>query len=387
LCGSLASLFFAASVFAQVPAVPAWRLTRELRIPAASEGLDRVYAMVVTSSGAIAVVDNANLKVSIYDSAGHRVARVGGKGNGPGEFRYVSAENRGIIGDSIWFYDWVGRRLVVHSAQGKVGRTTTLTTSPTGSMGTLAGASPMALLPDGSMIQMGTFAADHRQAMDGADRAVLVSRSTEIARVLGRFEASGASVTASNGTMTSSLTIPFVFRSTAAASSDGAFVAFVAASRGGPLDTVRLSVVRSSGDTAYTLQQLLPGARIPDSIYKKAKDMQLSSARKKGIESQVRGSFLLGLPRFYPAVESAFITRDGRVWLRLHPKVCEDPWPSICEGPTSYRVISPAGKVEAVVAVPTSITLADAYGDRVWGFEEDEDGFRNIVRFRLIRTP
>lgn len=371
---------------------PAWRLSTELTISAATEELSRPYTMVVTTTGTIAVVDNATLKVSIYDSTGRRIGRVGGRGNGPGEFRFVNEEIRGVVGDSVWFSDFAARRVNVYTSRGKPGRTTTIGSTSAaiaGSRDTLRSVNPIALLSDGRTIVRGSLARTARELESGgAPSAVAVQdRTGRITWLLGRVEGSTGFVNAATANSRISLTIPFVYRPQIAASSDGAFVVFVTAANGRDLvDTVRVTVVRPSGDTLYSIRQLLPRTRMPEASYLAARESQLRSAAQSGIESQVREALLRQLPRSYPAVDfHSFVTREGRTWLRLHPESCKDPWPSVCDGPTRYLIFSPTGKPDGMVAVPAGLTLTDAFGGRAWGFAEDDDGFRNIVRSRLHR--
>jgi hypothetical protein len=394
---SLASLVLeilltATPAIAQPASIPAWRLTREMSVSSSSEGLSKVNTMVVTPTGTVAVVDGADMKISIYDSTGRRIARTGGRGAGPGELGWINEDVHGFIGDSVWFFDGAGLRIVVYTSRGKHVRTTAITERSAriaGSADTLRAMVPLALTSGGRMIVRGSLAtsAQAYAAGNAATGVGVLSHSGMLSKLLGRIDAFSGSVRGTTGKSQSSFVVPFIFSPQTAAASDGAFVLFVTAARGGDrVDTVRVTVVRSRGDTAYSVQQVLPRTRMPDSAYEKAKESQLLGARRQGLESQVREPFIRMLPHSYPAVDyRSFVTREGRTWLRLHPKKCEQSWPSVCEGSTNYLVISPTGTLEAMVAVPASLRLVDAFGDRAWGLDEDGDGFMNIVRFRLRR--
>ena len=68
------------------------------------------------SSGRILVRSRPNL-LTVHDTTGKRVARIGRDGGGPGEFRQLSWAAPGGP-DSIWTYDLMSRRLSVFSESG-----------------------------------------------------------------------------------------------------------------------------------------------------------------------------------------------------------------------------------------------------------------------------
>jgi hypothetical protein len=376
------------SAGAQTSSLPAWRLSQELKISAANENLDRVYSMVVTRGGAMVVVDDANMMISTYDSTGRRVARGGGKGRGPGEMQMNNQDAMGTIGDSVWFYDPTQKRIVFYSSRGKHVRTAEVplfASIADASPAQQVRLSPRGFLSDGSAIVLAASAVDARAASAPRITSIgILTRSGVITRILGSVSLSGTSISAASSTMQMTTVIPFVFRPRQEASADGAFALFVTATNGRDLvDTVRVTVVRSTGDTLYSMKQILPRQKIADSIFNQARENRLESARRSGVEDQIRGPLIKGMPRSFPAVNAAFVTREGRTWLGLSSERESGNWS--WRATTKYLVISPAGKPEAMVTVPDGVTLVDSFGDRLWAFHEDDDGFRNIVRFRLHR--
>jgi hypothetical protein len=141
------------------------------------------------------------------------------------------------------------------------------------------------------------------------------------------------------------------------------------------LDTVVITVVRHDGDTAYSAKQVLRAERIPDTVFNAERKLVGARARTDDALKELVGK----MSQTYPVVDGAIVTSEGRTWLRLRPS----------GGVAKYLVVSPTGKPEAVVPLPSGVIVTDALGDKLWGFAEDGDGFKNLLRFTVHKkmTP
>jgi hypothetical protein len=176
----------------------------------------------------------------------------------------------------------------------------------------------------------------------------------------------------------SSFAMPFGFRALIATSADGAFTLVVSGTHGrNAADTIKITAIRPTGETAYSVKQILPTVRVPKEELERARETSLgmAKARRDGHESALQDTFSARMPSTYPVVTSAFIARDGRAWIRL--------WSA--DAQAKYMSISPAGKPEGVVSLPQVAALVGAAGDRLWVTEADSDGFQNIVQYRIYR--
>ena len=99
--------------------------TTEIRATA-PEGIVQVgeaTAGIRLSNGNIVVVDNSDLTLRVFDSAGTALMSIGRKGKGPGEFQDISVLAR-CGGDSIFVFDNTLERLTVFGPNGAIARTT-----------------------------------------------------------------------------------------------------------------------------------------------------------------------------------------------------------------------------------------------------------------------
>lgn len=102
-----------------------WRLSRKPVVTLGDSEDDERYQFVYLSDshrlpdGRIAVVDSQGREVKLYDSNGVYLGILGGRGEGPGEYRQPYAA-RGYRGDSILVYD--GWRYQLFDSQGVFGR-------------------------------------------------------------------------------------------------------------------------------------------------------------------------------------------------------------------------------------------------------------------------
>jgi hypothetical protein len=111
-----------------------------------ADALSQVVALARTDS-TLLVLEQTPPRAAVFDSAGQWLTDVGRAGNGPGELR--SPSYLGVLGNEIWIGDPRAGRLEVFSALGRPVRSHRWEI-PADDFG--AGAYPMALLDDGSVL-------------------------------------------------------------------------------------------------------------------------------------------------------------------------------------------------------------------------------------------
>jgi len=97
----LTTVWCVANAGAQPPAPPRWTATQDLRIDAVRENLVVFNNLAVGPAGEIAIPQQQDGHVLIFDSAGRRLGVAGRRGAGPGEFGPV-VRDLGWIGDTLW---------------------------------------------------------------------------------------------------------------------------------------------------------------------------------------------------------------------------------------------------------------------------------------------
>jgi hypothetical protein len=375
-----ALLFHAVNGLAQVGGAPMWRASRDLFISASAESLDHPIPPLVTPNGTIFIADNENGMVSTYDTAGRRLSRAGSKGRGPGELPTFSLM-RGSVGDSAWFADVTYlHRVVIYSPRGKPIRTLALPLTihlPGGDQSRVLGnVIPLSLLANGRMIVQARPRAATARVGSETTHTVLIDSSGVLTKILGTANDSLQQVRVFRGARYDMFAVPFSFSNLVKSAAAGEFIVLVNGRNArNRADTIQVTVLRPNGDTVYSLPLIIATTPIPDETFARARDARLAQARASGIENEIRKGFLAKMPRTYPVVTDAIITSDGLVWLRLHPNA----------GSVTYMAISSHGRVEGTVSLPSSAVVFHGRGDHVWTLETDNDGFRNVVRYKLTK--
>ena len=92
---------------ADLASLPLRTAVEELRIGSVDEpGATLTYVgdLLVDDDGRIWTAHPQDAAILVHDAAGRRVARLGGSGEGPGEFRAIGSVGR--AGDEVWAFDY-----------------------------------------------------------------------------------------------------------------------------------------------------------------------------------------------------------------------------------------------------------------------------------------
>jgi hypothetical protein len=121
---------------ASITTAPEWHLSAQPRVSiGVAEGDDRymfqrVNGVMLAPNGSIFVSDDGREpSVTLYDSAGQFIKRVGKKGSGPGEFHFPRSPFM-YRGDSVAVWDFGQRRISIFGIAGQFARTLNVVVPP-----------------------------------------------------------------------------------------------------------------------------------------------------------------------------------------------------------------------------------------------------------------
>lgn len=106
---------------AQLEALPELTLTEEVRIGSVDDpevGFSRIAGVDVGADGRVYVLDGQEMQIRVLSTEGEIVARIGGPGEGPGEFQ--GFVRFGVQGDTLWTFDPRANRITLFDTSGSV---------------------------------------------------------------------------------------------------------------------------------------------------------------------------------------------------------------------------------------------------------------------------
>lgn len=104
-----------------IEALPGLAAVEELRIGSVDDpdiGFSQLYMADVDSDGNVYVLEGTDREIRVYNSAGSLIRRIGGPGQGPGEFQ--DPPRFGVHGDTVWAFDMGARRITLFDRTGNV---------------------------------------------------------------------------------------------------------------------------------------------------------------------------------------------------------------------------------------------------------------------------
>jgi hypothetical protein len=339
------------------------RLSEDLRLDANAEDFSLLGNFLVSPDGRLAIPLSQDLQWRLYTPLGQRIAVLGRKGSGPGEFQAISAYS-GWIGDTLWTADGSLARITFISPDGKLLRTIRLARqAPVPATG-LTTWTPFALHADGT--QMSWIASEE----DGhlSHFFVRISPTGSILDTTAHLPPLWAEdLPAAKGTFGSR--VPFVAVAMYDVAGDGSRVTIVTTSMQDPKNLFyRVTRVTERGDTIFAKNYPFVGVPIPERVI----DSVLAGLPMSAAPAQVRSL----IPKFWRPIFQVKDGLDATVWLRLQPTDNGIPW----------AVLDEMGVPLDTVVVPKNVQLVQADRNHVWGLESDADDLKSIVRF-LISPP
>jgi hypothetical protein len=131
-----------------------------------------------------------------------------------------------------------------------------------------------------------------------------------------------------------------------------------------------VTVLRSSGDTAYSRRVPVTVRPIPPELVERELERSLSIAADARLRTAIQKA---PWPQVYPPLRDALVSRSGGVLLAFES-----------EGPErEYLVIDSVGTPRAIVRLPSDVTVRRYEDGTLWGDVGNAKGVPSIVRYRV----
>lgn len=374
-----------------VPGPPVLVATPELRIGSVDDPatlLTHVGAMDVLPDGRIYSAHRQEAAILVHGPDGRRLARIGGEGEGPGEFQGL--RSIGFLGDTLWAFDLTLYRASYFAPDGELLRTLTLPVRFRPDPESPSPPRPYGVLPDGRIL--GTPPAWSHEVAAGTLTEVPTVAMDTLGNVLDTLYVREPSVWAIQNptgpvSYGSYRPQPFADQPIFAHSPrDPAYVVVRRRVRGDESTSYRVTRITFAGDTVFdrtfAYDPIPIDPAYPDSLVGAFAAAVAGSdfGSPPGLrQATAWARENLYVPAHYPPVDDAVVGLDGTTWLRL---TTPDPG----AGSVEWMVLDATGEPLGRVALPGRFQLEVARRDRVWGSAVDELDVPYIVRYR-IRSP
>jgi hypothetical protein len=364
-------------------------LTREIRIDGVAENLVTPRWILVGRDGRIAIDQQADRSVRFFDASGRPIGRFGRRGEGPGEFQFMTGA--GWVGDSLWLHDGLSQRttlvtpglefarvipdLALKPAPGQETRFAATTTSDRKAM--YADGNSLVLVSRFSGAIPAGFDTIGFRIFRAAGDGVIRNQVVHLNQPGGRVRVLAGSRYIQAGT-------PFYARPLFRISERGNRMALLTCVYDGPQGgTMRVVMFGTSGDTVYARNypftpQAIPRA-VADSGLAAAIETARNAARFIGAEEAATLTRAvrerMRIPPYFPPFTGMAVGDDGAAWIELR---------SPAGGATSFMVLDPRGSVSGTVAVPARTKALNVSATHMWGIELDQDDVPSVVRYRVV---
>jgi hypothetical protein len=345
------------------------RLIRELAIGADHRGPEYEFTAIgqtaATHSGSVFVgaYDGSAVQIRKYDASGHFRGAVGLMGAGPGEYRAV--DGMAVVGDSV---------LVVYDrGNGRV------------SLFDTAGVYRSSYRVSGGNFWHKFFAVFTDGSIGVRARVVTAGQNAGGVRSLYVRHRL-------NGEIVDSISVPPQEEGglANAGPSFGVRWAF-------PSTTVFALLPRGGIATAHTSRyrvEVVPAAEgRPFTIVRDARPIPLEGGEREEWEALVRRvppDRRVAIPREKPIIRDLLADAEGRIWVDLYTQATR-PTSAATDRRVSltwwehnaYDVFDERGGYLGRIDLPPSARLVGVLGNRVWVSERTEEGFYDLVRYRM----
>lgn len=373
-----------------IESLPALVLEEELRIGSVEDpeyGFSTISSAAVDRDGEVYVFEAQDAQIRVYDSSGALVRRIGGPGQGPGEFTPgpLNPMNWGVWGDTVWALDRRARRITLFNREGGVlstsriadvllgqesGYSHFLEPSAMDEMGNLVGGLPPEVcLP--SHVGMQDSIPVPRVRFDG-NGAVVDTLGWTIHRAcqkLTTLTIGSAEVQLPFPLTTEPLTIELV---------DGHIEVVRTLADNADAGVFSVSRFRFDGSVRYSRSFRYLPVGYPETVLS---PIVGRTARRSvgGLDSTSAHDAIrraLNVPEFQPPIQRVHLGDDGGVWLRR-----EDDGQDALQ----WIVLDPDGHPRGQLRLPRAgFTLSWSHDNRLWAIERDELGIPWLVRYQLV---
>ncbi len=361
-----------AAVALQTPQPAEWKLSTQPHVSIGGEGdphteFQRIGGVTRAPTGEIVVVNSGSYELRVFDAAGKYLRSLGRRGAGPGEFQSVYWIGRSA--DSLFLYDFSGRRITIYSVAGKhlgdrvaPSSNARLNPMPVGRL--RGGGYPILPIPPTTMQHPdGTF-------RDSITVGVLPATLTDTAMWIGTFPYN-THIVINPGNAERAQTVgtyAFAPGFRYAVTGDVIWI--------GDTGSNELKVLDRAG-------KVLLRPRVPWTP--RAFDQaELAAARKRMLEAISEESQRAPvaarydskyLPKTEPLFANLLPGDDGAVWVERFRLDNEKPG--------EYLVLDARGQPRAHVTIPTGFSIREIGADYVLGIASDADGVQSVRLYGL----
>lgn len=356
-------------VVAELDSVPEVRLGSPMG--RAEEQFGAIHDVVALSDGGIAVLDGQAAEVRLFDAAGQYRGTLGGKGDGPGEFR-SPVDLAVVSGDTLAVYDPVPGRVTRFDPNAGTHRVTTLESIETQ-------VSDGRLLGDGQLVgQSHWLEPDAGPPPNGEPTLVRNTVALTLFDAMGRV-VDTIDVVPSGEEIVSIRIRPgavSVLKRPAAFARDNLFVPVAVGTWSSQNDRFELRLRETSTGRLLRVVRA-PSLELPvtEDLAQAIHDRVLDEAETAEQRSLLETWFSLSpRPEVQPAFDAFASDDDGRLWVR--------EW-SPFQDATRWWVFETDGALLGSLDAPPGMRITSATCDSVTGVERDELGVDYAVRYAL----
>jgi len=365
-----------------------WRAVEELRLgsPEGSGGaLTRLGNLLALPDGGLLVLQPAEQEVRVYGADGALVRRLGGAGQGAGQFTLPGRVGWwGSAMDTLWISDLGRRGVTLFSLEGAFAGTLAMPFVEHDSVFTVN--QPSAVLPDGTALALAGYSP---RVPDWQDFPLLCYdlAGGRVESEVVRLDRSASVSILWQGEGVTTAVHPLPDAPIVAYAPDASRIVLVdrSVTGAGPLGRIGVVALSASGDTLWARSfdyepQPIAEARL-DSIYAdRIASLQqvtrlLGSLSDADAESAFRAS--VELPRHQPPVQSVMVGTDGWIWLKLA---------SSAAAPEHWWVLDAEGRQRANLTHERALDVRAVGAGVFWAAEVDGGGRPQLVRYRVGDT-
>lgn len=386
----------------EVAEAPQWSITADLRIGAVDDpdyALTAVAAIAVSEDGLMYTLHPDEQVVRAFNTEGALVRTIGGRGDGPGEFRRPG--NMGRHGDTLWVADQAGR---IHyfsehgDVLGTVGPGATTGPRPEPEMPLL----PFQVFSNGHLVASPRIPSRLIAIGEVAARPyVRLDPDAEVVDTLAllSLENGQMAVRDPNDPMAGGAYDRQPFADAPLLRVSPAEPAFYLldrpASRSGGASRFSITKVDLDGDTVFSRDYGYEPRAIPHSLVEDVveawvdavSDVPVPTAPPRSTAERWTRQALYR-PEYLPPIAELVVGRDGTLWMREWDAGTLPSWMR-AEGVTAglaanWLLADPDdGAVLGTVELPADFDLLEADRRFIWGTVRDELDVPYVVRYRL----
>lgn len=362
-------------------ALPAVSIVEDLRLDAEREDFPVVSSVFVGPRRQIVVPIAMDMQLRIYDSTGRRVAVVGRRGGGPGEFG--SWGSMGWILDTLWISDYVQGRTTFVGPDRRTVRTERFlggTVAGVARGGEIQSVRPLAILEGGRVLGRVMWTPlDERGAEREREEVFGLREADGQIRPVLHVPTGSAAPWWISTFACCRFRVPFALQPRYSIAHDGQYLAMLSALLPKQQDELfQVTVLRITGDSVFSRSYRYRA----EPISRRERDSAIAVIVPApghfinvppDLPERVRAEARERTPSWRVTVETILLGLDRTVWIGFR---------STSEG-RRYLILSSDGDPVGELLVPGSTRVQQASATRIWVTETDADGLSDVVRYRV----